>query len=90
MTDVISEDVEYLMIVRRGEASIFRSLKARLEAPGQLQVIWDRRVGERRTQAEATSSERRQQDRRQTNLIGNLVAFLVAEPGADSSGRPAA
>jgi uncharacterized protein (DUF58 family) len=89
MTDVISEDVEYLMIVRRGEAGIFRSLKARLEAPGQLQVFWDRRVAERRTQAEATPSERRQQDRRQTNLIGNLVAFLVAEPG-DSSERPAA
>jgi hypothetical protein len=90
MLDAISEDDEYLMIVRRGETSLFRSLKVQLEAPGQLQVIWDRRVGERRTQAEATSSERRHQDRRQTNLIGNLVAFLVAEPGAVSSGRPAA
>ncbi len=59
MTDALSEDVEYLMIVRHGETGVFRSLKGRLEAPGQLQVIWDRRVGERRTLAGSTSAERR-------------------------------
>jgi hypothetical protein len=91
MTDSLPEDVEYLMIVRHGETAVFRSLKGRLEAPGQLQVIWDRRAGERRTLAGGSSDGRRRQDRRQTNLIGNLVAFLLAEPGSDPSDvRPAA
>jgi hypothetical protein len=91
MTDSISQDVEYLMVVRHGEVGVFRSLKGRLEAPGQLQVIWDRRAGERRTVAGGIPDERRRQDRRRTNLIGNLVAFLLAEPGVSPSDlKPAA
>jgi hypothetical protein len=91
MTDSLSEELEYLMIVRHGEVGVFRSLKGRLEAPGQLQVIWDRRVDERRTVAEGIGDERRRQDRRRTNLIGRLVAFLLAEPGGPPSDvKPAA
>jgi hypothetical protein len=51
MTDSLSQDVEYLMIVRHGEVGVFRSLNGRLEEPGQLKVIWDRRAGECRAVA---------------------------------------
>jgi tetratricopeptide (TPR) repeat protein len=53
-----------LAVVRRGEAELFATLQGHLEALNLGQVIWDRRVAERRREAAASPSERRRQDRR--------------------------
>jgi hypothetical protein len=78
VTDAISEDAEYLVVVRRGATDVFLALKARLEVPGQTQVIWDRRVGERRVSRSPVGEDRRGPDRRQTNLTRNVIALLLA------------
>jgi len=92
MTDPISEDAEYLLIVQHGRDDVFLSLKDRLEAPGQLRVMWDRRVGERRKAESSVPSEHRAGERRQTNLLGNVLAILLGVPPTDppSASRPAA
>jgi hypothetical protein len=91
MTDPISEDAEYLLIVQHGRDDVFLALKDRLEAPGQLRVMWDRRVGERRKAESSVQSEHRAGERRQTNLLGNVLAILLgAPPDPPSASRPAA
>jgi hypothetical protein len=92
MSDPISEDAQYLLIVQHGRDDVFLSLKDRIEAPGQLQVMWDRRVGERRKAESSAHSEHRAGDRRHANLLGNVLAILLAAPppGPPSSSRPAA
>ena len=38
----------YLAIVDRGKPGLLQSLKAQLEEPGLVEVIWDRRLSSRR------------------------------------------
>ncbi len=42
----------YIAVVRRGEREVYRTLKDYLEARGVAEVVWERRVGDRRTRAE--------------------------------------
>jgi hypothetical protein len=51
-------------IVRRGETETFRMLKEQLEEPEVVDVIWDRRSGERRVPAAGHEPDRRHLDRR--------------------------
>ncbi|MGH7320813.1 MAG: hypothetical protein ACRELA_14470 [Candidatus Rokuibacteriota bacterium] len=55
----------YLAVVGRGHTSRFRFLQNHLEGPGFVEVIWDRRVQERRNVREAGVLDRRCGDRRQ-------------------------
>jgi hypothetical protein len=82
MTDPVSEDARYVVIVQQGQAELFLSLKDRLEAPDLAQVIWDRRAGQRRREPGAVGDDRRSGDRRSTDLLGRVVALLVASPAA--------
>jgi hypothetical protein len=71
--------------VRRGQAEIYRTLKADLEERDVVEVIWDRRVGDRRRSGETWSDERRRTERRGTApemwfTFGFLVAPQVAGP----------
>src|SRR5262245_803995 len=54
-----------LIVVRAGAVDRFAALRAAF-APEGVEVVWDRRVGERRRSAEpgAAGSERRRRDRR--------------------------
>ncbi len=56
----------YLVIVRRDEPSLYGYLKHHLEEPGEVVVIPDRRLGERRRRPAPVADESRQGDRRGT------------------------
>ena len=69
--------VEHMVIVRRG-ALVFDALKAGLEEPGVIDVIWDRRLGERRSRWEAVEVDARRRDRR--TALGadwNVMGFVL-------------
>ena len=53
----------YLAIVRRGEGVLFLALDTCLAEPG-MDVVWDRRLTERRRSAETLPSDRRTRERR--------------------------
>jgi hypothetical protein len=56
---------QHVVVVRRGETELFKSLQREFGNVPHVQVIWDRRGGERRTKrVEAAKAERRQRDRR--------------------------
>jgi len=83
----------YLAIVRRGETEVYRLLKTYLEARGVAQVMWDRRVGERRLAGQgASDSERRGGDRRgpAADLSARTLGFFIARPGGErpKAGKP--
>ena len=66
-------------IVRRGQGEIYRTLKADLEEPEVVEVIWDRRVGERRRSRETCGHERRRTERRgPAPEMWFTIGFLVA------------
>ncbi len=83
----------YLAVVRRGETEVYRVLKEYLEARGVAQVVWDRRVGERRFAGQrASGSERRRSDRRgpAPDRSARTLGFFIARPGAKAprAGKP--
>jgi hypothetical protein len=54
-----------VVVVRRGETELFETLKREFGHVPDIQVIWDRRSGDRRTRrGDAPTAERRQRDRR--------------------------
>lgn len=54
-----------LFIVARDRADLYRYLSQTFAAAENVEVIWDRREGERRRIANGVVPERRRQDRRQ-------------------------
>ena len=75
-----------LIVVRAGAVDRFAALKAAF-APEGIDVVWDRRLGERRRSADASASgsDRRRRDRRgPTPASWSLLDFLVvpAAPAA--------
>ena len=79
----------YLAVVRRGETEVYRMLKDYLGRRGLVDVVWDRRVGERRraTRPRTAGADRRAGDRRRDPprhpAYRTLGFFLVrpARPG---------
>jgi hypothetical protein len=53
-----------LIIVRRGDEELFQRLKAQYAGDSDTEILYDRRVGQRRTSRRATTSERRRTERR--------------------------
>jgi len=53
-----------LFIVARDRADLYRYLSQTFADAENVEVIWDRREGERRRNADGTVPERRRQDRR--------------------------
>jgi len=73
-------DGRYILVVRRGDASLLFGLGTCLECTDNVDVIQDRRVGDRRSRAEAVHRERRIADRRHT-VMGPALAVLVEATG---------
>jgi hypothetical protein len=79
--------MKYLAVVRRGETAVYRLLKEYLEARGLVQVVWDRRVAERR-RAPAVSAaghrERRRGQRREPRpeASSRTLGFFLARPAS--------
>jgi len=77
-------------IVHRDHVEIFQTLKADLEEPDVVEVIWDRRLGERRRLARTQDAERRRGDRRgplpeMWFSFGFVVAPQVPRPAGTGS-----
>jgi hypothetical protein len=79
----------YIAIVRRGETAILRMLLEALEAePGPVQVVWDRRAGNRRRRRRPISPDRRRVERRSPAPSGWLtLGFFFAPSRAAGAAR---
>lgn len=82
------DDARYLVIVKRGEAPLLLALGHFMELVDNVEVIWDRRVGDRRSEQSPVDSERRGPDRRQGGLQGQVLALLL-QRGAGHAPRAA-
>ena len=68
-----------LAVVRRGEAELFEMLQGHLTALNLGQVIWDRRVGDRRREPAISTRERRRHERRRARpATWDTLGFLVS------------
>ncbi len=79
--------VRYLFIVARKNPDILARVQERLHGDPRIDVIADRRYGERRRATEPYASERRHGDRRRpTNVWNDLTIYptLVAQRHVDS------
>ncbi len=83
------ETPRYLVIVRRGEKTLFEALQAQF-GQGAAEVIWDRRIRDRRViiQDVEASTERRRGERRAPldATMWNDRGFIVARAGALRNG----
>jgi hypothetical protein len=72
-----------LVIVRRGHFATFELLTRNFAGDSSVQIIWDRRMGERRRSTEARGNgERRSSDRRRTPpLQWGQLNYMVAPDG---------
>jgi hypothetical protein len=77
----------YLMVVQRGDLDRFRFLSTTFR-DRPVEVVWDRRVGDRRRSADASAVDRRAGDRRNTPPASwDNLGFLVARRELDKEGR---
>lgn len=72
----------YLLIVKRGETSLLLALSHFLESVDNVDVIWDRRVHDRRLDHAVPETERRGADRRQTRPLACLARNSPGIPPA--------
>lgn len=81
----------YLMIVRRGCEDTFHVLQQTFGDRRQVKVIWDRRMGERRTQSGGTpnNEERRRKDRRVAPSPNWRTRDFIVARVADEPAQPA-
>jgi hypothetical protein len=85
---VEAADAGFVAIVRHQQPEMFQNLRERLRELKVADVIWDRRVGERRALAGSDPSDRRRSDRRAAPPITwSALGFLVAHLGRADQDR---
>jgi hypothetical protein len=74
-----------LVIVRRGHFATFELLTRTFAGDPSVQIIWDRRIGERRVAEDAHGDERRHSDRRRVppSQWGQLNYMIAEHDRAD-------
>jgi hypothetical protein len=93
---MMSQRARALVVVRRGEARLFRTLQEDFgQGPEPTSVIWDRRIRDRRVIIQDVPEERRRGERRAPADVttGSRRGFIVARldrPGADGRVDPGA
>jgi hypothetical protein len=80
----------FLVIVRREAEDLYRTLQLQFEDEPHVQVIWDRRVAERRVRTAPVIGERRSRDRRGLPPVswGLGVLFVPEETHEPDPGCP--
>src|SRR5262249_59804720 len=69
----------HLLVIRRGEADVFAWWRARCDEASDTAVIWDRRIGERRTRVRESPVERRARERRRPHgPAWDALGFVLA------------
>ena len=82
----------YLVVVARAATELYASLRRTFEGRDNIEVIRDRRFGERRKRDDAVGHDRRRGDRRSLSDLDGLVRWCegASAPRADvSASRPA-
>jgi hypothetical protein len=93
---MMSQRARPFVIVRRGEASLFRTLQEDFgQGPDPTPVIWDRRIRDRRVIIQDVAVERRRGERRGPADVTlwsrrGFVVVRVDRPGADTREEPGA
>jgi hypothetical protein len=78
-TDDIPDESIRLFVIRRGEAETFAWFRARYGERPDTAVIWDRRIGERRTRVWSMPIERREHERRSSRgAAWEVFGFVLA------------
>lgn len=78
MSESVTDTAQYLLVLRRGEEELFMALRDRLEA-APVQVIWDRRLAERRRNRAGAAPERRRGERRSIqHALRSLLGVVLA------------
>lgn len=70
--DLPSGPGSILIIVSRDEPWLYQVLKDQLAGDARVEILFDRRFGERRQQDLQPTSERRRQERRQSDISNTL------------------
>jgi hypothetical protein len=77
--DDIRDEPIRLFVIRRGEAETFAWFRAQYGERPDTAVIWDRRIGERRTRVREIPIERREHERRTPRgAAWEAFGFVVA------------
>jgi hypothetical protein len=83
-----------LIVVHPRERSLYEYLRARLASVGGVEVLVDRRRGERRCGRQPVAVDRRRTDRRRhrpdMSLLGYAIVKVGPEASAGQAGRPRA
>jgi hypothetical protein len=74
----MSHTPPYLAVVPRGHPRIYRTLVESVRHQGLVEVIWDRRVGERRVRQDAVPAQRRLGERRRPPHDTWELGFILA------------
>ena len=76
-----------LVIVRRGHFATYELLTRTFANDGSVQIIWDRRIGERRRASDRQDGERRRADRRREppTQWGQLNYMIAGNEGFASA-----
>ena len=69
-----NREARYTIVVHRGHEELFTALQG---VGRRVHVIWDRRTADRRSGIEPTTQERRNRDRRQIDVDGELPAIAL-------------
>ena len=79
----------YVVVVERGTLGLFETLTEHLGEPEMVEVIWDRRVGERRKPSLPRRGDRRRSDRRGgAPASWNSFGFLLTVRGGETGPTP--
>jgi hypothetical protein len=77
--DQVDQSIRLFFVIRRGEAETFAWFRARYGERSDTTVMWDRRIGERRTRLREILAERRTCERRNPHgAAWQAFGFVVA------------
>ncbi|HXG05566.1 MAG TPA: hypothetical protein VNO23_19390 [Candidatus Binatia bacterium] len=82
-----AEPARTLVVVHPRERSLYEYLRHRLAPVKDVEVIVDRRRGERRCARQAVANERRRHDRRQRRLDMSLLGYAIVRLDSASAAR---
>lgn len=79
--ELVTPEMRGLLVVRRDAASLYSEFLELLKDRPEVQVILDRRYGERRSSCLPVADERRSGDRRREGMVISVEGIGVLAPG---------
>jgi hypothetical protein len=79
-----------LIVVHPRERPLYEYLRRRLAPVGDVEVLLDRRRGERRCSRQSVPLDRRRSDRRRQRADMSLLGYAIVRLRPEASGSPAA